>query len=214
MNNSYITFSCLILLLLPFVLQAEESTTNSNLAPLPAIPAVSTSDDDGIEQAKALALGATTQTNTVKETTSTNASTRITAKRMEYDYQESVALFDDDVVVSDPQFQLTANRMLAFFSGTNDLKQLVIIGNVSISNDNRFARCDKAVYTRANGQIVMLGHAELERTGKGEEGKITGERITIWIDEERVEVYPAASLTLPGNTLKKSGKKGLPGGIP
>ncbi|MDY5955448.1 MAG: LptA/OstA family protein [Kiritimatiellia bacterium] len=201
----------LALALLPALLRAE--TAPDSLEPLPEIPAVAAPDDDGIAAAKAILAPQKSQTSQAIPAAETNAATRITAKRMEYDYQESVALFDDNVIVTDPQFKLTANRMLAFFSGTNDLKQLVIIGQVSISNDNRFARCDKAVYTRENGQIVMLGHAELERTGKGEEGKITGERITIWLNEERVEVYPAASLTLPGSTIKNGGKKGLPGGL-
>ncbi|MGN0826375.1 MAG: LptA/OstA family protein [Kiritimatiellia bacterium] len=201
----------LALALLPALLRAE--TPPGSLEPLPEIPAVAAPDDDGIAAAKAILAPQKSQTSQAIPAAETNAATRITAKRMEYDYQESVALFDDNVIVTDPQFKLTANRMLAFFSGTNDLKQLVIIGQVSISNDNRFARCDKAVYTRENGQIVMLGHAELERTGKGEEGKITGERITIWLNEERVEVYPAASLTLPGSTIKNGGKKGLPGGL-
>jgi len=167
-------------------------------------------DDDGVAAAKASVSSGSTA---VVASAGTNASpTRITAKRMEYDYKEAVALFDEDVVVTDPKFRMTSEKMIVFFQGTNEMKQLVVIGNVSISNDNRTAVCEKAVYTKATGQIVMTGNAALQRVGQGDAGKVTGDRITIWVDEERIEVYPGATLTLPGGTLDGGkGKKGISG---
>lgn len=167
-------------------------------------------DDDGIAAAKSsvssvpAAMMVSSATNAVP--------TRITAKRMEYDYKEAVALFDEDVVVTDPKFRMTSEKMIVFFQGTNEMKQLVVIGNVSISNENRTAVCEKAVYTKATGQIVMTGNAVLQRAGQGDAGKVTGDRITIWVDEERIEVYPGATLTLPGGSLNGGkGKKGISG---
>lgn len=167
-------------------------------------------DDDGVAAAKSTVSSVS---ETVVPSSGTNAPpTRITAKRMEYDYKEAVALFDEDVVVTDPKFRMTSEKMIVFFQGTNEMKQLVVIGNVSISNDNRIAVCEKAVYTKATGQIVMTGKAALQRVGQGEDGKVTGDRITIWVDEERIEVYPGATLTLPGGTLDGGkGKKGISG---
>lgn len=167
-------------------------------------------DDDGISAAKSTVSPVSAAEVVSAETNA--VPTRITAKRMEYDYKEAVALFDEDVVVTDPKFRMTSEKMIVFFQGTNEMKQLVVIGNVSISNDNRTAVCEKAVYTKATGQIVMTGNAVLQRVGQGEAGKVTGDRITIWVDEERIEVYPGATLTLPGGTLDSGkGKKGISG---
>ncbi len=173
-------------------------------------------DDDGIAEARALATKAvaavTNMPAQVQDGGSTNEAVQpmtITATRMEYDYKESVALFDENVVVSDARFNMQSDKMIVFFEGTNDMSRLVVMGNVSISNENRLAHCDKAVYSRADGRIVMTGTATLQRTGQGEAGKVTGDRITIWLDEERIEVYPAATLTLPGGALDD--KKGLTG---
>ena len=167
-------------------------------------------DDDGVAAAKSTVSPVPAPVMVSAETNA--APTRITAKRMEYDYKEAVALFDEDVVVTDPKFRMNSEKMIVFFQGTNEMKQLVVMGNVSISNDNRTAVCEKAVYTKATGQIVMTGNAVLQRVGQGEAGKVTGDRITIWVDEERIEVYPGATLTLPGGTLGGGkGKKGISG---
>ncbi|MBP5320113.1 MAG: hypothetical protein J6334_03925 [Kiritimatiellae bacterium] len=134
----------------------------------------------------------------------------ITADKIEFDNKEGVILFDENVLVDDEQFILRSERLLVFMEGTNDVKQIMAIGSVVITNENRSASCDKAVYTRANGQIVMTGNAKLQQAGaKG--GAVQGEKITFWLDDERMEVSKGSRVVLPPGTFKKV--DGLPGGI-
>ena len=134
----------------------------------------------------------------------------ITADKIEFDNKEGVILFDENVLVDDEQFMLRSERLLVFMVGTNDVKQIMAIGSVVITNENRSASCDKAVYTRANGQIVMTGNAKLQQAGaKG--GAVQGERITFWLDDERMEVSKGSRVVLPPGTFKKV--DGLPGGV-
>lgn len=143
---------------------------------------------------------------------STNAVAResvITAKRIEFDNKEGVILFDEDVLVDDPQFLMRSDRLLVFMEGTNDVQQVMAVGRVNITNANREASCDKAVYTKKDGQIVMTGNARLKQQGK-QAGDVTGERITIWVDDERMEVVPG-HVVLPPGTFNKGGmQKMLP----
>ncbi len=128
--------------------------------------------------------------------------TKITARRMEYNYKESVVAMTDDVVVDDARFLLTADRLFVFLDGTNSFSQLVVIGDVAVSNENRRAWCDKAVYTRDDARLVMVGRAKLTNIGEdGKQNSVSGDKITIWTNEQRMEVYPNPMLNLaPGSS--------------
>jgi len=132
----------------------------------------------------------------------------ITSKKIEFDNKEGVILFDENVLVDDAQFVMRSDRLLVFMEGTNDVQQVMAIGSVSITNANRAATCDKAVYTKKDGRIVMTGTARLKQIGK-EAGEVTGDRITIWVDDERMEVSPGR-VVLPPGTFSKGSQKLLP----
>jgi len=127
--------------------------------------------------------------------------TVITSARIEFDYKEMVAVFDENVRVENPQFLMLADRVLVFLDGTNDVKQILALGRVSVTNDIRSASCDKAVYTRAADQIVLTGSAELRRGGDS----VKGDRIAIWLNDERMEVSPGTFVIAP-ETLREREK--------
>lgn len=133
----------------------------------------------------------------------------ITAERIEFDNKEGVILFDENVLVDDEQFVMRSDRLLVFMEGTNDVQQIMSVGRVSITNQNRSASCDKAVYTKKTGQIVMTGNARLMREGD-QGGEVTGNRITFWLDDERMEVSPGRVVLPPGTFNKADAKKLMP----
>ena len=132
----------------------------------------------------------------------------ITAEKIEFDNKEGVILFDENVLVDDAQFVMRSERLLVFMQGTNDVQQIMAVGHVSITNQNRAASCDKAVYTKKDGQIVMSGNARLMQQGT-QGGEVTGNRITIWVDDERIEVSPGR-VVLPPGSFNKVDKKLTP----
>lgn len=135
----------------------------------------------------------------------TNRESFITAGKIEYDNKEGVIMFDTDVVVDDPRFLLRSDRLLLFLEGTNsnqDVSQIMAIGHVTITNQNRSASCDKAVYTREDGQIVMTGNARLN-SGGATAGEVQGNRITFWLNDERMEVSEGSRVVLPPGLFNK-----------
>jgi lipopolysaccharide transport protein LptA len=134
----------------------------------------------------------------------------ITADRTDYDRKEGVVLFDRNVYVNDEQYQMHTDRLFLFLDGTNDLKRLVAIGNVAITNENRRAYCARATFNRKLGRIVMYSSdeitAELREEGKNG-SEVKGEKITFWIDSEQVEVENPV-ITMPGG-FGGGGKDGL-----
>ena len=144
-----------------------------------------------------------------KSGSSTNAPLRetiITSDKIDFDYNEGVILFDEHVVVDDPQFVMRSDRLLVFMESTNDVSQVMAVGNVVFSNEMRSATCDKAVYTRKDGQVVLSGDVRLKTEGETT-GEVRGKKVVIWVDDERVEVLDGARITLPPGTFKKVGEQ-------
>lgn len=133
----------------------------------------------------------------------------ITADKIEFDNKEGVILFDQNVLVDDEQFILRSNRLLVFLQGTNDVNQIMALGSVVITNENRSASCDKAVYTKKDGQIVMTGSAKL-RNGGSKGGEVQGEQITFWLNDERMQISKGSRVVLPAGTFKRA-EGNLPG---
>lgn len=133
----------------------------------------------------------------------TGRSAVITADRTDYDRKEGVILFDRSVYVDDEQYQMHAERLFVFLDGTNDMKRLVALGNVSLTNEDKTAWCQKAVYTKAASQIVLYGDEQnpawLRDAGgkKGDESEVSGLRITYWIDSGLATVEKSV-IKLPG----------------
>lgn len=137
----------------------------------------------------------------------------ITADRTDYDRKEGVVLFDRNVYVNDEQYQMHSDRLFLFLDGTNDLKRLVAIGNVAITNENKRAYCARATFNKKLGRIVMYSSDEItaELREEGKKGsEVKGEKITFWLDSEQVEVENPV-ITVPGGFGGKGGMKSLLG---
>jgi len=117
--------------------------------------------------------------------------TVITADKIDFDNKEGIILFDENVLIDDAQFIMRSDRLMVFLEGTNDVSQIMAIGNVSITNELRHATCDRAVYTKKNAQIVMTAdvgkNVHLVTMGDTP-GAVKGPGVVIWLDDERIQV--------------------------
>jgi len=164
-----------------------------------------------IQEAKPAEKAPKKKSKPKKELTGRDA--KITSETMSYDRKEGILFFDRKVYVDDEQYQMHADRVYVFLSGTNDVKRLVALGNVALTNEFRSATCDKAVYVKAASKVVLYapegGVATLkDESEKG--GTITGNRITFWLDSEQVEVQNS-DITVPGGAFKANDAKKLLG---
>ncbi len=137
----------------------------------------------------------TNGTDVAKASARTGRPARITSATTYYDRKEGVIFFDRNVYVDDEQYQLHADRAYVFISGTNDLRRIVAIGNVALTNDLRRAYGTKISYYKREGLVVLYGNAarpaEVRDETKGEPQVVKGSKIKFWIDSEQVEVIDA-----------------------
>ena len=178
----------------------------AEIEPPAAEPQVEAPVAEAVEAVPAAEPSDTTET---PEAAVSPRSVKITSERTDYDRKQGVIMFDKDVFVDDVEYQMHADQLYVFLDGTNDLKRIVAIGNVAITNDLRVGTCAKATYTKATSKIVMYGDgaetvARLTDNGK-RKSEVEGRKITFWIDSEQVEVE-GSTITLDTGAL--GGKDG------
>lgn len=112
--------------------------------------------------------------------------TVITADRLNYDYRRSIAVFEGNVDVQDPRMRIRSEKLTVIFGEANSIKSVTAIDNVRIWQDDKKATCRLAVFRAATGEVVLTGDAVVERATD----RLSGEQITFWIGEERIESVP------------------------
>ncbi len=160
-----------------------------------------------------------------KEKKLTGRPAKITSDTTVYNRKEGIASFEGHVHVDDEQYQMHADRVFLFFDvdkdstngvhrakGTNDVhkaakgtddmrraagdvRRVVAIGHVAMTNDAHRAYGSKATYSKKNGLVVLYSGdgitAEVRDESKAQPQIVRGKRIRFWIDSEQVEVDEA-----------------------
>lgn len=118
--------------------------------------------------------------------------TVISSDRLTFDYKRKYALFENNVVVTDPQLKLLAVKMTVTFDDQSKVKSIRAEGDVVMIMEDKKSRSDTATYDVYSGEIVLEGSPQVTR-GKD---VLTGKRITFWRDSNRVKVEGGSTLFL------------------
>ncbi len=118
--------------------------------------------------------------------------TIITSDQLTADYKQHFALFEGHVVVTDPQMQLTSEKLTLTFDTNNKIKTIKAEGKVNIRQTDKLAKSDVATYDIDSGKIVLSGKPRVMR-GKD---MLEGEIITMFRNESRILVHPRARLVV------------------
>ena len=150
-----------------------------------------------------------------------NVETRITSDQLTYTAEKQLVVFDKNVHVVRPDFELWAERITVYLKppkdkkaagegstipgmSAGDIDRIIAERNVRMKSEaGRSGTCAKATYTLDNGVLLMEGDPRLTDG----ENTITGETIRYFTEENRSEVM--------GGSKKRveavfSGSKGSP----
>jgi lipopolysaccharide export system protein LptA len=125
--------------------------------------------------------------------------TVITSRQLLYDYRRSIAMFEGNVVVTDPQIRITSDRLIVVFGVSNEVQSVTALDDVKIFNADREGSCERAVYKVPAGEIMLTGSPVLRR----ERDVLKGERITFWTDREVVVCEPGELILTPESAKVK-----------
>lgn len=122
----------------------------------------------------------------------------ISSERCDFDRTDGTVLFEGNAALEySSGYTMNADRLFVYFVGSNEFDRIVCEGNVAFTNESRVGMCERAVFYRPQGEIVMFGGADGALARLAEQGadEIAGRRIRFWIDTEQVEVNAGAVLT-------------------
>ncbi len=129
---------------------------------------------------------------TVDDIESVTDYTVITSDKLTYDAQAFFAVFEGNVVVSDPSMKMKSERLTVRFNETNEVENILAEGRVVMSQADKRAWAAKATYDLTTGKIVLEGSPRVMR-GKD---LLLGDTITFWRDENRMVCEPRARLII------------------
>ena len=119
--------------------------------------------------------------------------TVVTADKLTFDYIKKFALFEGRVQVNDPRLQLSSDRLTIVFTEDGGAQTIKAEGKVLLTQGDKKARSDVAVYDVPSGKIVLAGGPPQVMQGRN---ILEGEVITFWRDEQRLECKPKARLVV------------------
>lgn len=118
--------------------------------------------------------------------------TVITSDRLTFDAKQRVALFEFNVLVTDPKMQLAADKLTVSFDEKGQAKTIKAEGRVTITQLDRSAQSELATYDVPTGKIVLTGKPRITRGRDVLEGDV----ITYWRNEDRMICQPGARLLI------------------
>jgi len=118
--------------------------------------------------------------------------TVITSLRLTFDYGSNYAVFEEDVVVTDPKMRLTSDRLAVWFNEEGSVSLIKAEGRVHIIQEDKTASSEEATYEVATGKIVLEKNPRLQRGLHYLEGTM----ITYYRDKEILIVEPQSRLVI------------------
>lgn len=123
-----------------------------------------------------------------------DAPIQIASDRMEVDQKAKVVLFEGHVVVQQKDLTITGKKMRVYTGNAADqssasskadrIDRIEVEGDVRISQQNKIATADKAVYYHNQQKIVLMGKPQFSQG----QDTIKGRLITLYLPEQRTVV--------------------------
>lgn len=135
------------------------------------------------------AAGETTEPAKAAEDTN---STVITSTQLSFDQQKRQAVFDGNVVVTDREIKIMADRLKVFFTEDNKVDRIEAEGSVTIVRNDLKATGDKATYDMKEGKMQLTGNPRIQR----DQDTLTGETVTLWRNSKKILCEPNARLVI------------------
>jgi lipopolysaccharide transport protein LptA len=107
----------------------------------------------------------------------------ITSRDAVWDFPKRSARFEGDVVAIRGDVTLRCAALEIGFMRPDRIQHAVAEGGVEVVQGDRIATSERAELTAADGMLVMTGEPAITDAGN----RLSGDRITLWLDKERVE---------------------------
>lgn len=91
--------------------------------------------------------------------------TEITSEKLVFDYGEKLAVFTGDVVVTNPDMQMSCDLMRVFLTDNDEIRLIEAEGDVVIKMEDLHSQSGRADYVPATGVLVLTREPQVSREG-------------------------------------------------
>lgn len=105
----------------------------------------------------------------------------ITSNKMDADRKAKLVIFRGDVVAQQKDFTIYSDELYVYYNEGEDVREIIAVGNVKITQPNRIATGERAVYERGEGKVTLTGNPQV-RQGPD---TVKGTKITVFLDEDK-----------------------------
>ena len=132
--------------------------------------------------------------------------TEIRAARLVYDEEKALATLEDNVRLRDPRAAMNCDLVRVHLKENTEIDWIEARSEVIIQTEDRKALADRASYYADEGKFVLEGDPKLKQGPN----IMTGERISFWLETERMVCEPNARVLLyPDEEMKAKFLKDL-----
>ncbi len=114
-----------------------------------------------------------------------------------WSFRERSARFEGNVVAERGEVTLRCATLQVSFLRPDRIQHAVAEGGVEVTQGERTATSSRAELTAEDGMLVMTGEPMITDAGN----RLTGDRITLWLDREQVECQ-GCTLVVDGAAIK------------
>lgn len=120
----------------------------------------------------------------------------IIADNANWSFSDRTARFEGNVVATRADVTLKCSLLTIDFQRPDRIEHAQASGGVQVIQGERTASSQEAELTAEDGMLVLTGEPIITDAGN----QLTGERITLWLDQERVECQ-ACTLVVDGGAI-------------
>lgn len=130
------------------------------------------------------------QTEAISEDPPAERVTEITSDHLLFDYGNKIAVFTGNVVVTDPDMNITAETLTIHLGENDEVTEIVARGNVVIKMEGMHSLSGVATFTSEDQKLVLEENPQVFR----EANVLTGTKIIYFRAEDRMEAERARVL--------------------
>jgi lipopolysaccharide transport protein LptA len=126
----------------------------------------------------------------------------VTSERMTFDQRTRMFIFEENVQIRRCAMTITCDRLHVTRDAKNeDIEHITATGNVHVQQGTQHVTAERADYFPSEQRLVFAGNPHAWDTQ--EQREMTGEEITVFLQNEKVLVKRAHVLFHPRNTSAK-----------
>lgn len=125
----------------------------------------------------------------------------ITSNKMDADRKSKLVIFRGNVVAQQKDFTLYSDELYVYYNEGEDVREIIAVGNVKMTQPDRLATGERAVYERVGRKVTLTGNPQV-RQGPD---TVKGTKIIVFLDEDKSLVEGAGEERVKAVIFPKKG---------